>query len=80
MMYFLMPDCIAAEFEYETDVVLSKGGCTAICSSQNGKYTVKRLLSTNPNDYINPDFMPSSVWGTPKTVKSKCPNSKKVGK
>ena len=63
MMYFLMPDSIAAEFEYDSDCVVSNGKCTAICSVNGGKYTVKRLLSTNPNDYINPAFAPNSIWG-----------------
>jgi hypothetical protein len=51
------------ESEYEKQKWIEVGGrLVKVYDLQNGQYEIQQLLSTNPNDYLNQQFLPGTKW------------------
>lgn len=49
------------ETKGKTRYYLSKDGVCLVVDKRNDKYYLNRIISTNPNDYINPEMQPGKV-------------------
>ncbi|MEZ4357213.1 MAG: YlzJ-like family protein [Eubacteriales bacterium] len=49
------------EAKEKTRYYLSRGGVCLVVDKRNDKYYLNRIISTNPNDYLNPEMQPGKV-------------------
>ena len=49
------------ETKEKTRYYLSEDGVCMVVDKRNGKFYLNRIISTNPNDYINPEMQPGKV-------------------
>lgn len=68
MLYTIMPDEIIAGNDQEKEtgltmqVIQIKNTRMIAYKNKSGEYTIDRLLSTCPSDYLKCDFQPGRVW------------------
>ncbi|BAC13569.1 hypothetical conserved protein [Oceanobacillus iheyensis HTE831] len=43
------------------DAILYQGKTVYATRQENGKYQIDQLLSSDPNDYLNDDFLPGRI-------------------
>ena len=60
MIYTIMPDGVQMEYEDPGQQSMQVAGRAAVGQLSGGYFTLGRLYSTNPRDYLDPQFSPGA--------------------
>ena len=60
MIYTVMPDGVQMDCEEPQQISMEIGGRAAVGRLNDGFFTLGRLYSTDPRDYLNPQFFPGA--------------------